>query len=502
MDSRGPADQPPARDRPDPEGTPGPGGDAAAPPVLSLEERKTERQRLRRAANAADGEAMPARAGRGRLRAVPRNDPEAASPAHRQPGPAGAPEAAPGPAPDPAESLRPLPTPARHARAQARHWLVLASFLLIVALPVAATAWYMWERASPRFASQVGFSVRTEETSSALDFLGGMATLAGGSSTKDTDVLYRFIRSQEIVALVDARLDLRSLWAKGDPTHDPVFSYHPPGTIEDLHDYWGRMVAIYHDTSTGLLDLEVQAFAPDDAQAIAQAIYEESQTLINKLSDIAVTDRTRHAREELDESVERLKVAREAMTRFRNETQIVDPIASMQSQMGLLSSLEAQLAQTLIELDLLRQAAGDSDPRVQQALARVDVIEERMDQERQKLGIGRPGALPDEGETEADGEVGLAPEGEAFADLVVEYERLAVDQQFAQQAYVAALASYDAALAEGRQQSRYLAAHVEPTLAERAEYPQRWSVTLLTALFAGLTWMLLTFAGYALRDRR
>jgi hypothetical protein len=59
-----------------------------------------------------------------------------------------------------------------------------------------------------------------------------------------------------------------------------------------------------------------------------------------------------------------------------------------------------------------------------------------------------------------------------------------VEQEFAQQAYVAAMAAYDAALAEGRQQSRYLAAHVEPTLAERADYPQRWTLTLLTALFA------------------
>jgi capsular polysaccharide transport system permease protein len=251
------------------------------------------------------------------------------------------------------------------------------------------------------------------------------------------------------------------------------------------------MVSVFNDASTGLVDIEVQAFAPEDARAIAQAIYEESQTLINRLSDIAQEDRTRNAREELDEAVERLKVAREALTRFRNETQIVDPISALQGQMGILTQLEAQLAQTLIDLDLLRQSGGESDPRIEQALARVEVIEARMTEERQKLGFGRDA-----------GAAGSEGGGAAFADLVGEYERLAVDQQFAEQAYIAAMASYDAALAEARQQSRYLAAHVEPTLAERAEYPRRWMVTMLTALFALLAWTLLALAGYALRDRR
>jgi capsular polysaccharide transport system permease protein len=100
------------------------------------------------------------------------------------------------------------------------------------------------------------------------------------------------------------------------------------------------MVAVYNDTGTGLLDIEVQAFAPEDSRAIAQAIYEESQTLINRLSDIAQEDRTRHAREELDTAELRLTEARVAMTRFRNETQIVDPTTALQGQMGLLNALE------------------------------------------------------------------------------------------------------------------------------------------------------------------
>jgi capsular polysaccharide transport system permease protein len=96
----------------------------------------------------------------------------------------------------------------------------------------------------------------------------------------------------------------------------------------------------------------------------------------------------------------------------------------------------------------------------------------------------------------------VAIQGERFADLVGEYERLVVDQQFAEQTYTAALASFDEAVAEARRQSRYLAAHVRPTLAESPVHPRRLQLTALVALFSFLIWGITVLAVYALRDRR
>ncbi len=380
--------------------------------------------------------------------------------------------------------------PVGKARAKRRHWGALISFAVMAIVPVMVCVWYLNQRAAPRYVSLAGFSVRTEEVGSSIELLGQVAQMSGSSSS-DTDILYQFIQSQELVRKADAVLDLRALWAKGDPDTDFVFAYHPPGTIEDLVTYWGRMVGVYSDSGTGLIDLEVQAFTPEDATRIAQFIYDESTLMINRLSAIARDDATGYAREELESSVEELKIARAALTRFRNETQIVDPAASIQSQMGILSSLQGQLAQTLIDLDILMQTTSASDPRVVQIRRRVEVIEARIAEERKKLGIGV------RGETGTD-----VPEGEAFADLVGEYERLLVDQQFAGESYTAARATYESSLAEARRQSRYLAAHVHPTTAESARYPQFYQTSGLVMLFSFLAWALIVMIGYALRDRR
>ncbi len=380
------------------------------------------------------------------------------------------------------------PPPVSVARTRPRHVVTALSFVALVLLPIVLTAWYLWTRAEDRYVSQAGFSVRTEEIGSAFELLGGVAEISGSSSS-DTDILYKFIQSSELALVVDRRLDLRRLWAKADPARDPVFAYHPPGTIEDLTDYWNRMVSVYSDSGTGLIDLEVQAFSPEDAKAIATAIYEESSDMINRLSAVARNDATRYAREELDQAVERLKQAREALTRFRNENQIVDPSASIQGQMGILSSLQAELATTLIDLDILRQTANSNDPRITQGERRVRVIENRIAEERRKLGIG----------VAADQ---VPPGSRAFADIMGEYERLVVDREFAEQSYTSALSAYDAAVAEARRQSRYLAAHVNPTLPEASVKPERFQLLGLVTLFLLVGWSVLVLIGYSLRDRR
>jgi capsular polysaccharide transport system permease protein len=79
---------------------------------------------------------------------------------------------------------------------------------------------------------------------------------------------------------------------------------------------------------------------------------------------------------------------------------------------------------------------------------------------------------------------------------------LNVDREFAEAAYLAARSSYDTALAKAQRQSRYLAAHVRPTLAETARYPERLqsALLLLGLLLAG--WGITILVYYSVRDRR
>jgi capsular polysaccharide transport system permease protein len=325
--------------------------------------------------------------------------------------------------------------------------------------------------------------VQSEEEPASAGLLGGVGAALGGSTSPDSQILYEFIRSQDMVASIDAQLDLRALYSRHADI-DPVFGFDPGGTIEDLTRYWQRMVRVSYDGASGLMELRVLAFDPAEAQMIAEAIAEESGRLVNALAAVAREDATAYAREDLDLAVERLKEAREALTAFRIANEIVDPAADIQGQMGLLNTLQAQLAAALIDYDLLVGSAGANDPRLQQAQDRIDVIEARVAEEREKFGVGG------------------GPGGQSYAATVSEFERLSVDREFAETAYLASLQAYDIARTEANRQSKYLAAYIRPTLAETSEFPQKPLILGLVALFAFLGWAVLSLVFYALRDRR
>ncbi len=338
--------------------------------------------------------------------------------------------------------------------------------------------------ANDQYASTVGFSVRSEELSPSQSLLGGLASLSGSSSS-DTDILYEFIQSRTMIERVDARLDLARIYSR--PEYDPVFAYDPDGAIEDLVSYWQRMVKISYSTGSGLLEVRANAFAPQDAYDIARAIVDESSNMINEMSTIARADATRYAIEDLDQALARLKTAREALTRFRSETRIVDPSADIQGQMGLMNSLEAQLSNAIIDVNLILETSSESDPRVAQARRRIRVIETLIEEERQKFGMGRTSEKGDKRD---------------YSTLVGEFERLMVDREYAEKSYLGAQAAVDTAQAEAQRQSRYLATYAQPSLPQSVQYPKRYTLILVISTFLVLGWSIGVLIYYGIRDRK
>lgn len=387
---------------------------------------------------------------------------------------------------------RPMPAPvpqvvsiaplASRARPRRRHYGLLFSLFLFVVVPVVASAAYLWMLAEDQFASSAGFTIRQEETGSASQLLGGLSQLAGTSSS-NSDLLFEFIQSQMVVEEVNRRIDLIAHYS---PTweRDPFYSIWPGATIEDLHWFWRRMVRISHDRSSGLIMIEARARDPQTAQAIAQEIVARSEDMINLLNQSARRDSMSNAERDLVDALARLRSAREAVADFRARTQIIDPAADIQGRMGVLNNLQQQLAQALVDSDLLLQTTDAADPRARIAERRISVIRDRIAQERRSFA-------------QQDVTVG----GTDYPSLLSQFEGLRVDEEFAQESYRAALTALEGARSNAERQQIYLATFIRPTLAERSSYPQRPLLVALTAFFAFMIWSVLALVFYSLRDR-
>ncbi|SFR64514.1 hypothetical protein [Litoreibacter janthinus] len=380
-----------------------------------------------------------------------------------------------------------VPRTTRMKRGKRRYIGLTLSFILCVLIPIAATVWYLSERAADQYASSAAFAIRTEEASLGLDLLSGFAAMSGSSSS-DIDILDRFLISQDLVTKIQSKLNLRKVWSK-PRNADPVFSFDPDGTIEDLTTFWQRMVRVDYDSSSGLIEVEAKAFSEVEARQITQAILAESTHLMNHLSDGAHQSIIKSATEEYERAKSRLRDVRLAVSALRAKTGMMDPEAGLSGDHGVVQSLQESLANELVKLDLLRSNLGESgqqarnanDIRIEQNEIKIDVLRSRIAQERQKFD---------------------ANDGAGYSEIIAKFEELLVEQRFAEEAYVATTAALDAARAEARRSSRYLAVFVQPTEAERALYPRRVLISVLVGMFTLLLWGLLALVYYSVRDRR
>ncbi|MGY6695578.1 MAG: sugar transporter [Roseinatronobacter sp.] len=372
---------------------------------------------------------------------------------------------------------------ARPARRKSRHRGLILSILIIVGLPVLLTTIYLTVFAKDQYASKVGFTIRQEETSTASELMGGLSSILGASAQGNADLLFEFVQSQEIVHRIAEEFDLVAYYSANWPW-DPVFALWPSATIEDVVWFWGRMVRVTFDRGTGMMLVQVRAHDPETAQMLAQMIVRKSEEMINRLNATARADALRNAESDLEAALVRLRGAREALAEFRVRTQIVDPQADIQARMGVMSNFQQQLAETLVEYDLLSQTADPNDPRVRQLARRIEAIRNRINDERQSF-------------TQAD----VTTDDTDYPRLIAQFESLQVDQAFAEATYQAALTAMDAARSNASRQNLFLANFIQPTRAERAQYPQTALMIGLSFFFSLMAWSVMALVYYSLRDR-
>ena len=172
------------------------------------------------------------------------------------------------------------------------------------------------------------------------------------------------------------------------------------------------------------------------------------------------------------------------MRQFRDQQQEIDPLKKAESQLSLQSRLESDLSAARARMSTLRRYMQENAPSEAFLGSPIKALERQVEQERAKLGKG--GDLPS-GITTLSGQVAA-------------YEELLVEREFAEKAYVSALATLEKARGDAAQQQRYLATCVRPSLPQEALYPRR-IVNALTVLAASaLIWALSVLIVYAIRD--
>ncbi len=343
--------------------------------------------------------------------------------------------------------------------------------LLVIVLPTLIAAIYFLFIASPRYVSEAQFVVRTAGQTNTGTL--GMALQGIGVSPAQSDAfaVHEFITSRAGAADLSEEFDLPVVLNRGA---DP-FSAYPrldeSRTQEGLHKALKRFVTVGYDSTTGISTLTVEAFRPDDAQAMAETLLAGGEQLINELNERSSANAIAEANAAREVARQRLAEAEAQLTAFRNSEAFVDPEATARIRSQLIGGLLGAAAELRAERAQL-QASAPQSPMLAGLDGRIASLEAQIAAEQAKLS-GGPGSL---------------------APRVGMFETLRLNRELADRELAQATAAVVTAEQEARRQRLYLDRIVSPHRPDEAIEPRRWlsilTVLATCVLIYGVGWLI------------
>lgn len=256
-------------------------------------------------------------------------------------------------------------------------------------------------------------------------------------------------------------------------------------SIEDFVKYWDSMVLTSFDSTSGILNVEVQAYTAQDAQKIGALVLQYTDELVNELSVAARQDSVHFAEAEVLRAEDRLRAALQQIRNFREQERSINPAVTAQLDIELVSGLESRLIDLRARISSIQGSLDDDAPSLIALRRQAEALEAQISE--RTAGIGK---------TEIENGAEIA----AMSGLLATYEALEVEKTFAQQVYQSALTSLEQARVEADRQQRYLAVFALPAKPEDALYPKRaLSIVMLIAILFSL-WGIGTLIVYSVRD--
>jgi capsular polysaccharide transport system permease protein len=350
---------------------------------------------------------------------------------------------------------------------------------LFSGLPTLLTLLYMLFVASPRYVSQ--FEVTYQSYQPAQNLTQGLVqSVLGTSQSNNVDfsaLLYEYIRSQSLLKNLDEKLHLRQYYSARNV--DYFSRMNPKASLDTFLRYYQWYVSVSEENG-GYLTVDVQAFDPDYAQALAKAIVEACDKMVDEITLRPLQDEVRFAEGEVARAERRVRRARQAMTDFQNAHGDINPPTSASQLNGIVGGLEGQLAAARTELNMLVSTAPHS-PQIAATRAQIAALEGQLKQEQNRLANSAGGA--------------------PYSVLLDEYNAIQLEQQFARSDYMAAQQGLEVARANAARQENYLVAFIPPNRPDKEDLEFALIYTFTAFVTSLVLFAIGSLIGGAMRDQ-
>ena len=327
----------------------------------------------------------------------------------------------------------------------------LDSFKTVIYIMIVVIFYYTFI-AADRYVSNVSLSVKSTDGGSPIS-LSGIESLVGvaSSSTEDIKLLQEYIKSFDMLQKLDEKINLRSLYEK--QKIDLFFRIYSSTSKESYLKYYRDRIHILFDDTTGLLNVAVEGFSPEDARNISAAILEECERFINEISHNIAREQLRFAQGELESAKQKYKDAKNELLAFQNEYGVFDPQSLAKTKAGFITEIELQISKKEAELNTMRSYLNDNAPEIAALKAELRAHKEQLEKEKRKVASN---ASQDK-----------------LNDVVAQFEALYLNLSFAEDVYKTAITAVETTRIEIGRKAKQVVVIQSPYVPDSAAYPKK-----------------------------
>lgn len=339
-------------------------------------------------------------------------------------------------------------------------------FLFFVAIPTLISIIYFGFLATDVYVAESKFVVRSPDkpAASGLGLLAGAAGITSGGD--EAFAAKAFVESRDALRAIDKNDFFRKAY-----TGKKVLPLERFGALttndsfEQLYKYYLSKVKVETDTTTSISTLTVRAFSAEDAKVINEQILLMAENTINKMNERGRADMIKFALTEVDDAKRQSREAGAALASFRNRRGVVDPEIQATAKLEMISKLQDQLIFARAQLNQLRQFTPQNP--------QIPVLENRIRTLNSEIN---------------DQNGSLTGNNKSLAANSAQYQRLFVENEFADKQLTVALASLQEARNDARRQQVYVQRIAQPNLPDSPIEPRRLRAILATFVLGLLAW--------------
>lgn len=353
-------------------------------------------------------------------------------------------------------------------------------FLVTVLLPTALSVVYFGLVASDVYTSVSQFVVRSPERQSASPF-GALLRGAGFARAQDDSYTVQdYVLSRDALHLLNDQVGLGKAYASSEVDRLSRFAgLDYDNSFEALHRYYQKMVKVQTDTASSITTLSVNAFSAQDAVNANRLLLAQSEALVNRLNERGRQDMIKSAQSEVNHAAATAKAASLALSVYRNQQGVVDPERQATLQLQQVAKLQEELIATTTQLAQLK-AFTPLNPQIPSLQNRAKTLEAEISKETTKVTGGQ----------------------KSLANKAAEFQRLALEAEFANKQLSSTLASLESARNEAQRQQVYLERIAQPSLPDVAQEPRRIRSILATFALGLVAWGILTMLIVGVREHQ